>query len=150
MLWTFVSFQTLICCLLLFQSFLMRKEFFNNETNGFFKTQTREPVMKNPMTGRLFCPLTQLLSLIGHSPSHSSLTHMVTHPLARSLTQSLTVTLAHSLSLSLDHLTIVYLLAHSHSPTRSNTHLPICSLIHLLARSFTHSFTHQTNCCTWI
>jgi len=32
------------------QSFQMRKHFFNNEQTGFFKTQKREPVMKNPMT----------------------------------------------------------------------------------------------------
>ncbi|ESO03574.1 hypothetical protein HELRODRAFT_185611 [Helobdella robusta] len=32
------------------QSFQMRKHFFNNETTGFFKTQTREAVMKNPIT----------------------------------------------------------------------------------------------------
>lgn len=30
---------------------MMRKEFFNHEEKGFFKTQKREPVMKNPMTG---------------------------------------------------------------------------------------------------
>ena len=29
----------------------MRKEFFNDEDKGFFKTQKREPVVKNPMTG---------------------------------------------------------------------------------------------------
>jgi hypothetical protein len=32
------------------QSFQMRKHFFNNEQTGFFKTQKREPVMKNPVT----------------------------------------------------------------------------------------------------
>jgi len=32
------------------QSFQMRKHFFNNEQTGFFKTQKREPVVKNPMT----------------------------------------------------------------------------------------------------
>lgn len=31
-------------------SFLMRKHFFNNEHDGFFKTQKRDAVMKNPMT----------------------------------------------------------------------------------------------------
>ena len=29
----------------------MRKDFFNSEETGFFKTQKRDPVMKNPMTG---------------------------------------------------------------------------------------------------
>ena len=29
----------------------MRKEFFNNGETGYFKTQQREPVVKNPMTG---------------------------------------------------------------------------------------------------
>ena len=33
-----------------FQSFLMRKHFFNDEQTGFFKTQNREPA-KSPMTG---------------------------------------------------------------------------------------------------
>jgi len=28
----------------------MRKDFFNSEETGFFKTQKRDPVMKNPMT----------------------------------------------------------------------------------------------------
>lgn len=32
------------------QSFLMRKEFFNKEDSGYFKTQKREAVVKNPMT----------------------------------------------------------------------------------------------------
>ncbi|KAK8783020.1 ER membrane protein complex subunit 3 [Amblyomma americanum] len=32
------------------QSFLMRKNFFNNEETGYFKTQKRTPVMQNPMT----------------------------------------------------------------------------------------------------
>ena len=32
------------------KSFEKRKEFFNNDQDGFFKTQKREPVMKNPMT----------------------------------------------------------------------------------------------------
>lgn len=40
----------LFVCIAL-QSFLMRKHFFNNEQTGFFKTQNRDPVMKNPMTG---------------------------------------------------------------------------------------------------
>ncbi|XP_035692203.1 ER membrane protein complex subunit 3-like [Branchiostoma floridae] len=32
------------------QSFLMRKQFFNEEESGYFKKQKRKPVMKNPMT----------------------------------------------------------------------------------------------------
>ncbi|KAK2183511.1 hypothetical protein NP493_309g02085 [Ridgeia piscesae] len=32
------------------QSFLMRKEFFNNKETGYFKTEKREPVVNNPMT----------------------------------------------------------------------------------------------------
>jgi len=32
------------------QSFQMRKHYFNNDQTGFFKTQKRESVMKNPMT----------------------------------------------------------------------------------------------------
>jgi len=32
------------------ESFAMRKDYFNNEQNGWFNTQKREPVVKNPMT----------------------------------------------------------------------------------------------------
>ena len=32
----------------------MRKDFFNNEETGYFKTQQREPVVKNPMTGNIY------------------------------------------------------------------------------------------------
>ncbi|XP_076369684.1 ER membrane protein complex subunit 3 [Tachypleus tridentatus] len=32
------------------QAFLMRKHFFNNEENGYFKTVKRAPAMQNPMT----------------------------------------------------------------------------------------------------
>lgn len=36
-----------------FQSFLVRKNFFNNAEKGFFKTEKREAQVKNPMTGKL-------------------------------------------------------------------------------------------------
>jgi len=29
----------------------MRKHYFNDSVKGYFKTQKRDPVMKNPMTG---------------------------------------------------------------------------------------------------
>lgn len=29
----------------------MRKHYFNNKDDGYFATQKREPVVKNPMTG---------------------------------------------------------------------------------------------------
>ena len=35
------------------KSFNMRKQFFNNEESGFFKTQKREGVVQNPMAGKL-------------------------------------------------------------------------------------------------
>jgi len=30
----------------------MRKHYFNDSAKGYFKTQKRDPVMKNPMTGQ--------------------------------------------------------------------------------------------------
>jgi len=41
----------------------MRKHFFNDSAKGYFKTQKRDPVMKNPMTG--WCPIPRLASLLG-------------------------------------------------------------------------------------
>ena len=32
----------------------MRKEFFNNKETGYFKTEKREPVVNNPMTGKSY------------------------------------------------------------------------------------------------
>lgn len=40
----------------MFQSFAMRKHFFNDAETGFFKKAKRKVVAKNPMTGVNFCP----------------------------------------------------------------------------------------------
>lgn len=37
-----------------FQAFNMRKHFFNDKDTGYFRTQKREPNMKNPMTGNIY------------------------------------------------------------------------------------------------
>lgn len=37
--------------LFVFQSFLMRKNFFNDSKEGYFKKEKRETANKNPMTG---------------------------------------------------------------------------------------------------
>ena len=48
------------------QAYLMRKDFFNHETSGFFKTQKRDPVMKNPMTGQQDYTIKPLHFLMSH------------------------------------------------------------------------------------
>ena len=55
----------------------MRKDFFNNEEHGFLKTQKREPVMKNPMTGgpNLHLVGHGFIKLIGIHTSYTSIQH---------------------------------------------------------------------------
>ena len=42
----------------------MRKDYLNNEETGYFRTQKREAVVKNPMTGKTLTLLNDVFSFI--------------------------------------------------------------------------------------